>query len=370
MKILYINALDKRYGSTYRSRNIVKALIGLGYEVKYVESNLEGRLFENNLSIFQNDNLFGYFIATYHRVVLALKLDYDILFLQKFTPLTVPCLIIGKLRRKRCIVDWDDLDWALQGSFVKKVLVFICEFVFPYFADKITTHSLLLKEYTQNTGVKNVFIVNQVVDFDKIEVIEEEKKAIREKYNLKGKKVLGYLCTLTEGGARDIDVIIRWARELIKKDNSFFLLIIGGGPLENRVRNLLTTYDLRLTTNCAITGLIPHQDVKKILSVCEIGLIYMRDNLGNRMRVSFKVLECLASSVPVVGFLVGESKDRFSKACFLCRDDDFDFQQKVINVLNNLKQRESLKENNVLGEYNFNDIKLSLREIINVEDTD
>jgi hypothetical protein len=247
--------------------------------------------------------------------------------------LTVPGLITGKLKKKKCIVDWDDLDWALQGSIVKKVLVFICEFVFPYFADKITTHSLLLKEYAQKRGIKNIFIVNQIVDFGDMEVTEQEKSSIRKKYNLEGKKVLGYLCTLTEGGAKDIDIIIKWSRELIKKDNSFFLFIIGGGPLEDKVRNLLTTYDLRLTTNCAITGLIPHQDVPKYLSVCDIGLIYMRDNLGNRMRVSFKALVYLKIGIHVLGKLTGETYNRFGQFCFQF-DNNNDFNVKINQILN------------------------------------
>jgi len=313
MKILYINALDKRYGSTYRSRNIVKALRELGHVITYIESNLEECDSQSNISVSQKDNLFGYFKATCLRVRAVLRLDFDILYIQKFIPLTVPCMIAAKLRRKKCIVDWDDLDWALQGSLAKKVIVYSCEFIFPYLCDKITTHSLLLKEYAQKRGIRNTSIVNQIVDFDNSQVTEEDKDRLKAKYNLKDKKVLGYLCTLTEGGAKDIDLIIKWASELINRDNSFFLFIIGGGPLEGRVQNLLSTYNLKLNTNCAITGLISHQDIPEYLSVCDVGLIYMRNNLANRYRMSFKALEYFAVGLKTSGKIVGETNRRLAK---------------------------------------------------------
>ncbi|MBL7196621.1 MAG: glycosyltransferase [Candidatus Omnitrophica bacterium] len=311
MKILYINSLDKRYGSTYRSRNIVKALISLGHKVQYVESNLKDKIFENSLSIIQKDNLVGYFVATCRRVLSTLKLDYDILYLQKLIPLTVPCLIIGKLRRKKCIVDWDDLDFSFQQNFAKKIIVFLSEHMFPYFADCITTHSHRLKKYAYRLGIRNVKIVNQIVDFNEFNISDEEKERLREQIGAKGKKILCFLGTLTLGGARDLDVIIRAVSSVAAKRNDIFFLIIGGGPLEEKFSNMLKKFGL--VDISYITGLISHLEVKRFLSIADLGLIYMRNNLGNRMRVSFKVLEYLSVGLTVAGQVVGETKRRLSK---------------------------------------------------------
>ena len=359
MKVLYINSLDKRYGSTYRSRSIVKALIELHHDVMYVESNLDKKISDCDMSINHKDGFLGYVRATYKRALLALRLDYDILFLQKFIPLIVPCLVIGKIRGKKCIVDWDDLDFCYQKNTIKKIIVFMCEHIFPYLADCITTHSHQLEVYGQRRGFKRFEIVNQVIDFENIEVSEEEKQELKLRIGAGDKKIICFLGTLTMGGVADLDIIIESISEISKKRQDIFFLIIGGGPLEQNVLDMLK--DNKMDNFSHITGLIDHNDVQRFLAISKVGFVYMRNNLGNRMRVSFKVLEYLYSGLFVAGCLVGESRDRFSQYCTATNSNVYDLRGTLKNILDSNIANKDI----VLEGYSLQDIEQSLNRVVN-----
>jgi hypothetical protein len=104
--------------------------------------------------------------------------------------------------------------------------------------------------------------------------------------------------------------------------------------------------------------------VPKYLSVCDTGLIYMRDNLINRYRVSFKVLEFLVLGIPVIGHLVGETHDRFSQFCFQCNDE--------MDFFNNIKYLLSLPgyhfgieiQQSIRNDYSLENSKISLGKFL------
>jgi len=356
--------LDSNYGSTYRSRHIAKALNELNLECVYVESNLRNFGFpylSNVISIYQPNNLVGYFGATVKRAIVAVRQNYDILFVQKLTPLTVPCIIVAKLRGKKCIVDWDDLDWALQKNIFKKIIVFLCEHFFCYVPDLVTTHSRRLKRYANRLGVKRIEIVNQIVDFDKREITEEEKDRLKESIGAKEKTIICFLGTLTAGGARGLDVIIKAVGRLARKRNDFFFLILGGGPLERKIKNLINRFDI--TNNTYITGIISHEEVPKYLSIVDIGLVYMPDNIGDRMRVSLKVLEYLSLGIPIIGRIIGETKDIFSKFC-VAVDSYEDFVLKIDHLLNSQAIEKDNFSRVVSESYSLTALRNSLKQIL------
>jgi len=87
MKILLVNSFDKTGGSTIRMRRFYKFLCELGYDVIYVESNSDLRE-QNVISIRQQNTPIGFLIGTLKRIILVLKIKYDILFIQKLVPFT------------------------------------------------------------------------------------------------------------------------------------------------------------------------------------------------------------------------------------------------------------------------------------------
>lgn len=307
MKILLINSLDSRYGSTYRFRKIAD-FFKEGFDAVYAESNCEKKA--GQISVKQTDGIIGYTMATFKRTFLALRNDYDLLFVQKFLPFTLPCILIARLRKKKVVVDWDDLDSDLQSNFIRKAVVGLCEKLGPRFAHLITTHSKELAKIAGSRAKKaEVRIVNQGVDFNLYDPSKYKKNPLRDRYELKNKKLLGYMCTFTEGGIRDLDIVADAVGRVYLKEQNVALTLIGGGPEEKRVSALIDRYGIEQIT--IYTGLLDQKSVAEVLSGLDLSLVYMRDNPGNRARVSFKVMESLAMNLKIIGKLVGETKTLF-----------------------------------------------------------
>ncbi|MBU0952171.1 MAG: glycosyltransferase [Elusimicrobia bacterium] len=361
MKILLINFLDKRYGSTYRARHIFKCLKELGHSVKYIESNSPGGN-DGATSVYQADSNTGYIYATLVRSFYCLFSKYDVLYLQKFILPAVPCIIIGKLRNKKVIVDWDDLDSDFQRTAFRKNLTTKIEFNYPKKVDSITVHNEYLKKFALSMGAANVFSVNQIVNteiFDPSKYIQEEEKG---KLGLKGKILAGFLCTLTHGGAGDLDLVAEAVKMARKRYSDLFFLVIGGGPLENEFAKAFDEAGLK---NYLITGLVLQDDVPKHLAACDFCLIYMRETAGNKMRMSFKVLEYLSMNKKVVGHVVGETKDKLEKYIVVSGAKAQDFSDKICSVI---EKKEYLSNNNsrdyIIQNHSIEIMKKQLSEVL------
>ena len=362
-KLLFINSLDKRYGSTYRFRNLFSLVKKRGFEATYVESNCED--FEGAVSVSQKDSLLGYLLATIKRTLLCFKLDYDILVVQKFIPLTVPCILAAKLGGKRVIVDWDDIDTSLQSDIFRKTATFLCETFAPLLAETITTHSLNIADLAQKRFRKKAFIIDQGVDFSLFDPAKYSSDDLKASRGLTDRFVLGYLCTLTHGGSKDIDIILIAFREALKMNPNLLLLIIGGGPREAAIRNLVGS--LGIEKNMLITGLVPQNMVPGYISMCDISLVYMRDDEGNRARVSFKVLESLAMNRTVLGHLVGETDQRFGKYIKDVGRDIINFKKMILdNSKGKLPSENSRDE--LLNIYSWEKIGDNFARLIGVQD--
>jgi len=118
MNILFINVMEERHGSTYRARRLA-SLLAAKHTVCYLESNCNDKkeVFPSDInngnrviSIPQKGSAAGFILASLKRCLFCLREDFDLIFLQKAWPLTLPCLVIAKLRRKKVVIDCDDLD--------------------------------------------------------------------------------------------------------------------------------------------------------------------------------------------------------------------------------------------------------------------
>jgi glycosyltransferase involved in cell wall biosynthesis len=244
LEVLIINALDKRYGSTYRIRRLCSILKSGGLPLKYIESNYENSS-DDTISLKQSDCIIGYLWGTLKRSYYCFKLNYKLLIIQKFIPLTLPCILIARLRKKKVVVDWDDVDTDLQEGLFRRFLAGFCEKIGPKFADLITTHSEVIKELSEKKFKKKTVIVNQGVDFELFNPSNIKDKPLVKGPDLKNKRILGHLCTLTTGGSRDIDVIFDAVGRIVREHKDIILIVVGGGPEEKKVRALIDRYGIR-----------------------------------------------------------------------------------------------------------------------------
>jgi len=330
MKILLVNCLDYRYGLAQRARTILNVITDSGHEVTYLEPNYTGSDPRIH-TVIQKDNPWGYLKGTISRVKYCLLIDYDLLFVFKLNLLSFPIIISGMIRKKKIIVDWDDLDSEFQKNIIRKFFSSLIEKYLPKHIPMITTHNDLLKDHILKTGAPRVSIVPQVVDTDLFNPEKYDRMQAKKALGLEGKIILGYLGTLTEGGARDLDIIIGIFRKILNHRLDTHLLIIGGGPLQKKFENSLLTFAGK--KEFTITGTIPHSEVPFCLSSLDIALIYMRDNPGNRMRMSLKLMEYLAMNLITIGHLTGATLNQLGKFCILGQANEGDLAPKILDNL-------------------------------------
>jgi glycosyltransferase involved in cell wall biosynthesis len=351
-KILFINVLQSRHGSTYRSRNL-SHLLSQHNSVSYIEPNYR----DNGAVAFkQKDSFVGLLSSLFKYLLLSLKMDFDILYLQKPWLITFPSLVAAKIRGKKVIIDFDDLDSQWQRNWFNKKMTSFGEQVMPRYADIITTHNSYLQHHLESLYKKRIFFVPQGVDTTLFDPSRFDAALEKKKLKLTDKIVYCFLGSFTIGSAKDLHYILKAYAQVSRKiRDCCFIIIGGGGPMESYYRDLIKDLDLK---DVLITGRLEQNDVARFLSVADYGLVYMEDNTENRMRFSFKVMEYLAMKVTVIGHLIGSTRDVFEKYCYSCEPGIDSFAQKIIHVTeNNLRKsdaREFLVNNydwKVVGHY-------------------
>ncbi|HOO76524.1 MAG TPA: glycosyltransferase [bacterium] len=326
--VLAVNAMDDGYGSTHRFRHLRRALLRAGFKVAYVESNYRGDD-PGVISVAQDPSPAGLVRASWKRMRIVLRGGYRVLLLQTFTPLTVPLLVAAKLRGKAVAVDWDDLGYPLQAGRLRSVLVWMCERVFPRFADCVTTPSRHIREWSERRGLGSPALVPHGIDRELFRPRPPDPE-LRARLGLGSGPVLVFLASFTTGGVLDIDLILGAAGEVMKRRHDANLLVIGGGPLFAECRARMEAPGLE---RCVTTGLLPQEEIPSYLALADVALVLMRDNLANRMKTSLKVGEYLAMGKPVVGAVVGETADIFSPYLHACPPTVPGLAGKIMEIL-------------------------------------
>ena len=303
MRFLFVNSLTPQHGSTVRARHICRALRALGHSVTYLESNTD--LAEPwCVNIRQSANAFGYIRASLSRARECSRRDYDVCFIQKMTVLTLFSIICSRLRGKKVVIDWDDLDSGFGGMSLVSWIAGFMERNLPRCVDMVTTHSEEIKERAFRFKARAVLLLPQIVDSEVFDPARYPRQACA------GSRVFGYLGTLTLGGIRGFNGVLDLFLEVARIVPQAELLIIGGGPCEELVRRKMNE---RSITRYTITGTLTQAEVASRLAQIECGLIHMNDDPADRARVSLKVLEYLAMGKPAAGQVRGETSRLFGE---------------------------------------------------------
>jgi len=261
------------------------------------------------LNITQTNSLFGFTTATTKRLFYVLTLKYEVLFLHQLSILTAPLILVAKLKGKKIIIDWDDLASSVQSTSFRSWLGRMAEQPFVVRkADLILSHNPLIIAEAKKLSKTPVEYVTQGINTQRFNIKRYQKysSGLKNKLKIAGKNVLIYAVSFNTGGVSDLDIILKAMKIVERKDPNIILLVLGGGPL-------LRKYQKQESANVQFLGLIPHNDIPKYLSLADAGLVFMRNNLGNRMKMSLKTLEYLSMPIPVVGHLVGGTQKAVGK---------------------------------------------------------
>jgi len=328
MKILVMNTLDSRYGSTYRIRRFLNFLKEENYETIYSESNYKSG--KNEIGIKQEDNFLSYIISSIKRFYYCITLKYDKILIIKLNLLVIPCIISAKIRSKSIILDWDDLSSSFQTSYLRRTLTSFLENSFLVnLIDVITTHNKYMIDFSKKKSDKKIFYVPQGVDTKIFDRRLYKKSNLKKELKLNNKIILAFVATFTQGGVRDFDIILKSMKEVQNKNRKIVLLVIGDGPLLEKYKKMSEQLDIE---NIKFIGRIPHKKVPEYLSISNYGIIFMRNDIGNKMRVSLKILEYLSMEIPVIGHLVGETKDKLERFCTLSKQSHSSLAEKILKL--------------------------------------
>ncbi len=245
--------------------------------------------------------------------------NYDIIQVRDKPFIGLFSLVVAKLYRKK-FVFWmsfpfpdEDIQKARLRKInaIKKILLllrgFVTGFVQYRILMKVAPHIVVqsdeMKRWlnkTKHIPAEKMFPVPMGIDMEDIlDIPENTKNQLRKKLGLENKIVLCYAGQISE--VRGMDIMFNVAKRILTERDDIHILLIGDAPGNYEklyLRKLLDTPELKGKITC--TGWIPQDEVKKYLSVCDIGLSIILDNVIYRMSSPTKVMEYAAMGIPSI----------------------------------------------------------------------
>lgn len=133
------------------------------------------------------------------------------------------------------------------------------------------------------------------VDTDKFDPSKYDKLELRERYHLpKDKTIVGYICRLAH--QKRPFLFIEIIKKYVKNNNATVFIIVGDGPLEQDLKDLVRRYNL----NDYVIFLGKSDKPEEIYAMCDITL-----NCSIKEGLALTTYESLSMGVPVISSDVG-----------------------------------------------------------------
>ncbi len=185
---------------------------------------------------------------------------------------------------------------------------------------------------SRGIAANKVTVIPNAVDIERFSFGVEADEGLREKLNLSGKKVLGFIGSFY--AYEGLPLLLDAMPEMLKSSPDIRLLLVGGGPQEALIKNKVI--ELGLENEVVFTGRVPHDQVQSYYNQVDV-FVYPR--LAMRLTelvTPLKPLEAMAQGRLVVASDVGGHKelirDRHNGHLFKAGDVD-DLAQTVTGLL-------------------------------------
>lgn len=350
-----------------RVRQEAQALIRAGYHVSVICPNIKG---QPSHEVFNGVNVYYYpspyqgkgflsYIFEYSYSLLAMFLltlyihfheGFDIIHAANPPDTTVFIAAFYKIIGKQFIFDHHDLApeifkvrFGVQRKaklLVYRVLIYL-ERLSCKLADHVIATNQSFKLIEMERGKipgERITIVRNGPDLDRLkptDPIPEIKQM--------GKVVIVYLGIMgfQDGVDHLLNALYLLANKLERRD--FFCVIAGGG---DALPNLKTQAALLgLNGFIIFTDFIEPENVSKYISTAEICVAPESSNSLNDRSTIIKILEYMALGKPIVAFDLPEHRvSAQDAALFAHPDDDLDFAQKIVTLMDNPEQRKKMGE--------------------------
>jgi hypothetical protein len=220
--------------------------------------------------------------------------------------------ILARLRRVPLVFEVADV-WPeagiVMGTISSPILISLMrrmEYQCYNYANRITALTQGIKRYIEAKGYspEKIILVTNGVDPDFFLMAKSENSgALRTKYSLEGKFVLGYLGA--HGHYNSLWTIIETAKHL-KDDERFAFVLIGDGDYKAILVRMVQEFGLK---NTILLPPIPRIESPEYLAMADAFLLPNRRGDFFRMNLPNKLFDFLMSGRPIVVAGEGETAD-------------------------------------------------------------
>jgi len=319
MKLLFLNHNQERFGTYWRCFYLAKHLSQKGAKVTLIcASGKNFDLLIRKKKINRNFTLLTlprikyhqYFTGQILRLFLTLPLifliDYDLVhaFTVAQPQIALPALAAKYLKRKKLVVDWDDL-WG--GGFaeehlglVTKVLTFF-EHWTPRHADKITYVSEFLGQEIKKLDLsQKANKITNGANLDEVKLINQEKAQRKLGLDKKTKYLVSVGNTYFP---QALKVLFSSLKKISQKER-VKLLMVGLVEIAPEIKPIFKQIEEKVV----LTGSVSFQKVLLYLSAADVLVLPMAENPIEKARFPIRLGDYLASGKPIAASGVGEVK--------------------------------------------------------------
>lgn len=362
MRILHIldHSIPLHSGYTFRTLSILKAQRALGWETFHLTSTKQGlansleetiddfhfyrtpsyKSFINELPIFNQIAVITSLTQRLNDVVEIVKPD----ILHAHSPVlnAIPTLHIGKKKGIPVVYEvrafWEDAavdhgtsnEWGLRYRLTRGLETYALKR-----ANAITTICEGLRNDIVNRGISEhkVTTIPNAVDLTQFPLHHSVDHSLRLGLGLQNKRVIGFIGSFY--AYEGLEILLRSLPSLLPLYPDLHLLLVGGGPQENFLKQ--TAQTLGIQDKVIFTGRVPHAQVNEYYNLIEV-LVYPRLSMRLTDLVTpLKPLEAMAQGKLFIASDVGGHREliRDGETGLLFRSGDPDALARKITYLLN-----------------------------------
>lgn len=300
MRILHIldHSIPLHSGYTFRTLSILKAQRQLGWETFQLTSTKQGKTdcLEENIDgwhFYRTPAQFEFLAKTpvlnqltviesltqrLNEVVGMVK--PDILHAHSPALNAIAVLRIGRRLNIPVVYEirafWEDAavdhgtsrEWGLRYRLTRLLETYAVKQV-----DAVTTICDGLRNEIISRGIpsKKITVIPNAVDIEKFSINGIPDLALKAQLGLKDKRLIGFVGSYY--AYEGLDILIKALPLIHTKIPELCVLLVGGGPQEENLKNLVGT--LNLEDKVIFVGRVPHEQVQKYYDLIEV-LVYPR----------------------------------------------------------------------------------------------
>jgi len=317
-RILVLSSEYRDTGSYMRAYQVARSLASIGHSVELPAAPPQRMVLRMEM------------VASALRYALtSSRSRFDVVLAVKPYPNAGLAIILNR-GRSLCVVDVDDLDFAYREGWSSRAIR-LSQSPFPRQADLVTCHSERLAKKLMELHAldpKRMYRLDQGVDTRLFDPRRPEIQQTAEALRLEKPKLIVNLCHFD--AAADLDQLT-WALAMaMEEDAEIKAVLVGGGPLLSRYRELVNKAGLR--DSISLAGALGPEEVCELIAGGNVCTVFYAERQANLYRSSLKLREYLAMGKKVVCTNVGELAD-FSPYTYQTPPDVAEFAEELVRVV-------------------------------------